>query len=85
MNLVVYLIVGGIIGWLAGLVLRTDTQQGIIINIIVGVIGGVVVGLLFGPHVSSSNWADPTGILWSIVGAVVLLAVVNLVLRATVR
>lgn len=85
MNFIVYLIVGGIIGWLASLLMRTDAQQGIILNIIVGVIGAIVAGVIFGHGVSSTNPFEITGILWSLVGAVILLAVVNLVRRATVR
>jgi uncharacterized membrane protein YeaQ/YmgE (transglycosylase-associated protein family) len=51
----------------------------------VGVIGGVIAGLIFGHGISSADPFDLTGILWSLVGAVVLLAVINLVRRATVR
>lgn len=85
MNLVVFLIVGGIIGWVASLLLRIGTQQAIILNILVGAIGGAIAGVIFGHGISSTNPFDLTGILWSLVGAVVLLAVVNLVRRATVR
>jgi uncharacterized membrane protein YeaQ/YmgE (transglycosylase-associated protein family) len=85
MSFVVYLIVGGIIGWLASLLMRTDAQQGIILNIVVGVVGAVIAGVLFGRGIGSSSPFDLTGILWSLVGAVILLAVVNLVRRATVR
>jgi uncharacterized membrane protein YeaQ/YmgE (transglycosylase-associated protein family) len=84
-NLIVYLIVGGIIGWIASLIMRTDSQQGIILNIVVGLVGALIAGLLFGGGLSSSNPFDPTGILGSIVGAVILLAVMTLVRRATVR
>lgn len=85
MNVVVFLIVGGVIGWLASLLLHSRTQHGIILNILVGLIGGVIAGLIFGHGVSSANPLDLTGVLWAIVGAVVLLAVVNLVRKATVR
>jgi uncharacterized membrane protein YeaQ/YmgE (transglycosylase-associated protein family) len=85
MNLVVYLVVGGIIGWLGSLLLRIGTQQGIVLNILIGIVGGVIAGLIFGRGISNTDPFDLTGILWSIVGAVVLLAVINLVRKATVR
>lgn len=85
MNLVVYLIVGGIVGWIASLLLRNRTQEAIIFDIVVGLVGAVTAGLIFGHGISSTNPFDLTGILWSLVGAVVLLAVLNLVRRATVR
>lgn len=85
MNLVVYLIVGGIVGWIASLLLRNRTQEAIIFNIVAGLVGGVTAGLIFGRGISGTNPLDLTGILWSLVGAVVLLAVLNLVRRATVR
>lgn len=86
MGIIVWLIVGGIIGWLASLVMRTDAQQGIILNIVVGVIGAVIAGLIFGGgNINNSNPLDLTNILWSLLGAIVLLAVVNLVRRGSVR
>ncbi len=86
MGFIVWLIVGGIIGWLASLVMRTDAQQGIILNIVVGIIGAVIAGLIFGGgNINNSNPLDLTNILWSLLGALVLLAVVNLIRRGTVR
>jgi uncharacterized membrane protein YeaQ/YmgE (transglycosylase-associated protein family) len=86
MGFIVWLIVGGIIGWLASLVMRTDAQQGIILNIVVGIIGAVIAGLIFGGgNINNSNPLDLTNILWSLLGAIVLLAIVNLIRRGTVR
>ena len=39
MTLILILLVGGIIGWLASILMRTDAQQGIFLNIVVGVVG----------------------------------------------
>jgi uncharacterized membrane protein YeaQ/YmgE (transglycosylase-associated protein family) len=83
--IIVYLIVGGIIGWLASLIMRTDAQQGIVLNIVVGIIGAVIAGLLFGHKITSGNSLDVTAILLSLVGAIILLAIVNLIRRGTVR
>jgi uncharacterized membrane protein YeaQ/YmgE (transglycosylase-associated protein family) len=86
MGFIVWLIVGGVIGWLASLIMRTDAQQGIILNIIVGIIGAVIAGLIFGGgNINNSNPLDLTNILWSLLGAIVLLAIVNLIRRGTVR
>ena len=86
MGFIIWLIVGGVIGWLASLVMRTDAQQGIILNIIVGIIGAVIAGLIFGGgNINNSNPLDLTNILWSLLGAVILLAIVNLIRRGTVR
>jgi len=86
MGFILWLVVGGIIGWLASLIMRTDGQQGIILNIVVGIVGAVIAGLIFGGgNINNSNPLDLTNILWSLLGAVVLLAVVNLVRRGSVR
>jgi uncharacterized membrane protein YeaQ/YmgE (transglycosylase-associated protein family) len=82
--IIVWLIVGGIVGWLASLIMRKDAQQGIILNIVVGVIGAVVAGLLLGKGNINQGLSIET-FLWSLLGAVILLAVVNLIRRGTVR
>ena len=89
LNFIVWLIVGGIIGWLASLVMRTDAQQGTLLNIIVGIVGAFVAGLVLTPlfgigSINSGNFSLPA-LLISLLGAVILLAVVNLFRRGTVR
>jgi uncharacterized membrane protein YeaQ/YmgE (transglycosylase-associated protein family) len=88
-NLIVWLIVGGIIGWIASMIMRTDAQQGAFLNVVVGVIGAVVAGLVLSPllGVSTINQGNFSlgGLLISLLGAVVLLAVVNLFRRGAVR
>ena len=86
MGFIIWLIVGGVVGWLASLIMRTDAQQGIILNVIVGIVGAVIAGLILGKgNINNSNPLDVTNILWSLLGAVILLAVVNLIRRGTVR
>ena len=85
MGIIIWLIVGGIVGWLASLVMRTDAQQGIILNIVVGIVGAVIAGLVIGGGTINQDPMDLTNILWSLLGAVILLAVVNLVRRGSVR
>jgi uncharacterized membrane protein YeaQ/YmgE (transglycosylase-associated protein family) len=81
MNLIIFLIVGGIIGWLASIVMRTDGQQGIILNIVVGIIGSFIGGVLFGPAIGGGT----AGWLSAFLGAVILLAIINLVRRGSLR
>lgn len=83
MGIIVWLIVGGIVGWLASLIMRTDAQQGIILNIVVGIVGAVIAGLLLGQSINDAITIE--SFLYSLLGAVVLLAIVNLIRRGTVR
>ena len=57
MSLIMWLIVGGILGWLASIVMKTNDRQGIILNIVVGVIGAFLGGLLLAPlfHTGTIN------------------------------
>nr|WP_206377122.1 GlsB/YeaQ/YmgE family stress response membrane protein [Sphingomonas sp. G-3-2-10] len=83
-GLIVWLVIGGVVGWLASLVMRTDGQQGIFLNIVVGVIGAFVGGLLFGGSINETP-TNPMAFIVSLVGAIILLAIVNLVRRGAVR
>jgi uncharacterized membrane protein YeaQ/YmgE (transglycosylase-associated protein family) len=89
MNIIIMLIVGGIIGWLASILMRTDGQQGIILNVVVGLVGAVLAGFLITPLIGGApitNGAfDLRSLIASFIGAVVLLAIVNLVRRGSVR
>jgi uncharacterized membrane protein YeaQ/YmgE (transglycosylase-associated protein family) len=89
MNLIIMLIVGGVLGWLASLVMRTDGQQGIIMNVVVGVVGAILAGYLLTPFLGgapiTTGAFDIKSLFVSFMGAVVLLAIVNLVRRGSVR
>ena len=78
-GIIIWLIVGGIIGWLASLIMRTDAQQGIVLNIVVGILGSVIAGLLFHPS------GPLEGFIYSLIGAVILLAIINLIMRGRLR
>jgi len=84
-GIIVWMIVGGICGWLASLIMRTDAKQGIILNIVVGIVGAVIAGLLFGGGASLNRSLSIETFLYSLLGAVILLAIVNLIRRGTVR
>ncbi|HJQ16165.1 MAG TPA: GlsB/YeaQ/YmgE family stress response membrane protein [Allosphingosinicella sp.] len=85
MGLIMWLIVGGVVGWLASMVMRTDAQQGIILNIVVGIIGAFLGGLILGRGNINNSPLTLTSFLVSLVGAIILLAIVNLVRRGSVR
>lgn len=89
MNFIIWIVVGGILGWLASLVMRTDAQQGMFLNIIVGIVGALLGGWLlaplFGTGTINQNDFSIGSLLVSFLGAVVLLAIVNLLRRGTPR
>jgi len=84
MGIIIWLIVGGVIGWLASLIMRTDAQQGILLNIVVGILGAAIAGLILGGG-SINQGITLQSFLYSLLGAVILLAVVNLIRRGRVR
>src|SRR5438128_765011 len=88
MNFIIWLIVGGVVGWLASLVMKTDAQQGILLNVIVGIVGAFLGGWLISPLVGTGTINDGFSIgsfVVSLVGAIILLAIVNLFRRGRVR
>lgn len=89
MNFIIWIVVGGILGWLASLVMRTDAQQGLLLNIVVGIVGSLLGGWLlaplFGTGTINQNDFSISSLLVSFLGAVILLAVVNLLRRGTPR
>ena len=89
MTLILVLIVGGVIGWLASILMRTDGQQGIILNVVVGIVGALLAGFIITPLIGgapiTSGTFDIMSLFASFLGAVVLLAIVNLVRRGSVR
>jgi len=85
MGFIMWLIVGGVVGWLASLIMRTDAQQGIILNIVVGIVGAFIASLFVNHGTINNSPLTVTSFLVSLVGAIVLLAIVNLVRRGAVR
>ena len=82
MNIIIWLVIGGVIGWLASLVMRTDGQQGILLNIVVGIIGALLGGWIFGKLGISAGGGLIGAIIVAFVGAVVLLLLLRLIKRA---
>lgn len=79
------IIIGGIAGWLASMVMNRDASMGIFWNIVVGVIGGVIGGVVGSATglISGGGWL--TYLIWATIGAVILLGIVNLIQRGRVR
>lgn len=84
MGLIILIVVGGILGWLASIITRADDRQGILLNIAVGVAGALVAGALTN-NGSILAGISATSLLLSFVGTLVLLTLVNLFRRKALR
>jgi uncharacterized membrane protein YeaQ/YmgE (transglycosylase-associated protein family) len=89
MNFIIWIVIGGLIGWVASLIMRTDAQQGLFLNIVVGIVGALLAGWVISPLVGvatiNQNAFSVGAMLVSLAGAVILLAIVNLLRRGTPR
>lgn len=89
MNFIIWIVIGGIIGWLASMVMKTNAQQGIFLNIVVGIVGAFLGGLLLAPLFGTSTINSDNFSLASLgvsfLGALILLAIVNLIRRGKAR
>jgi uncharacterized membrane protein YeaQ/YmgE (transglycosylase-associated protein family) len=85
MSFILWIIVGGILGWIASMLMKTNDQQGIFLNIVVGIVGAFLGGLLIAPLVGTGtiNRGDFSigSLIVSLLGAVILLAIVGLFRR----
>ncbi len=88
MGWIIALIVGGIAGWLASLVMSRDSSMGIFWNIVVGCVGSLIGNMLSGPLFGirgSVQEFSLTGLIIAFAGAVILLGIANLIQRKRVR
>lgn len=87
MGLIILLVVGGLVGWLAGVIMHD--RNGVILNVVVGIVGSILAGLVITPLIGgapiTSGVIDIETVGVSLLGAIVLLAIVNLVRRGSVR
>jgi len=83
MNFIIWLLIGGLIGWVASIVMGTNNRQGIILNVVVGIVGAFLGGWflsgLFGTSTINEGNFSLSGLLVSLLGAIILLAFVRLV------
>ncbi len=79
MGFLIFIVIGGLVGWLASKIMGTDAQQGILLNIVIGIIGAILAGWLISPLVGVGDIRqDPLSIgafLVSLVGAVIVIAI----------
>ncbi|MCL4247511.1 MAG: GlsB/YeaQ/YmgE family stress response membrane protein [Anaerolineae bacterium] len=83
-NIIVWIIIGAIAGWLASIVMKTNASQGLLTDIIVGIVGGLIGGFVLnaigvGGEVTGLNLGS---ILVAFIGAVILLALLRMLRRA---
>ncbi len=89
-NIILWLVFGALVGWLASMVMRTNARQGTLMNIVVGIVGAFLGGFIFsslglnGVNINDGAF-NLTSIVVSFVGAVVLLGIVNMFRRGTAR
>lgn len=89
MNFIIWIVVGGLLGWIASKIMNTDANQGVFLNIIVGIVGALLAGFVISPllgipTINQDNFSVG-GLLVSLLGAVILLAIVNMFRRGRVR
>lgn len=88
MGIIVWLVMGGLVGWVASLIMGTDARQGIILNIVVGIVGALIGGWLIGPMLgtgSINNDITVMSFVVSLIGAIILLAIARLFQRSYAR
>lgn len=81
-NLLVWLVVGGVIGWVASLIMGTNARQGVFLNVVVGIVGAAISGWLITPligggTINQNEFSFPS-LAISLIGAIILLGLVNL-------
>jgi uncharacterized membrane protein YeaQ/YmgE (transglycosylase-associated protein family) len=87
MHVAIWLITGGVVGWVAGLIMRR--RDGVLLDIIIGVVGALLGGWFVAPFLGAATIDQGafslTALLVSLAGAILLLAIVNIGLRGRMR
>ena len=88
-NFIIWIVIGGLLGWIASMIMHTNGQQGTFLNIVVGIVGAFLAGYILSPLMGVStinqNNFSFAGLAISLLGAVILLGIVNIFRRGTVR
>ena len=85
MGIIIWLIMGGVVGWIASMIMGNEAQQGIILNVVVGIVGALIGGWLIGPMVGAGSINEGITVMSfvvSLIGAVILLAILGLIQRS---
>jgi uncharacterized membrane protein YeaQ/YmgE (transglycosylase-associated protein family) len=89
MAFIVWLVIGGLIGWIASLIMHTDRQQGLLLDVVVGIFGAVLGGWVVSPllGLGTINQSDYSlgSIAVSVLGATILLALLSLLRQPSSR
>ncbi len=88
MGIIVWLVMGGLVGWIASMIMGTNGQQGIFLNIVVGIVGALIGGWLIGPMLGAGSINDGITVMSfivSLIGAVLLLGILSLFRRSPTR
>jgi len=80
-NFIAWIAVGGLLGWLVSLMIRTEKEQGVLLNVVVGIVGALVAGWVISPLIGVEKLGQSTfsapALLIALFGAVVLLGIMN--------
>jgi len=82
MNLIITLVLAGLVGWIASMIMKTDGQMGWVANVIAGIIGSIVGTFLFGfisPATPTDNGLSVMGIVVGVIGASIAIFVWKMV------
>ena len=83
LNIIAWLVMGGLVGWVASLIMKTDAQQGIMLNVAAGIVGAALGGFLFRAFgmsgVNINEGFSVVAFLVSLVGAVIVIGAVRLI------
>lgn len=88
MGVLITILLGGLAGWIASMILGRDSSMGVLMNILVGIVGAFLANLLIAPLLGVDAVLDHFtfwGFLMAVVGATLLLAIVNLFTRRSIR
>jgi len=88
MGIIVWLVMGGLVGWIASMIMGTNAQQGVFLNIVVGIVGALIGGWMIGPMLGAGSINDSITVMSfvvSLIGAVLLLAILSLFRRSSAR
>ncbi len=86
MGIIVWLVMGGLVGWIASMIMGTNARQGIILNVVVGIVGALIGGWLIGPLLGAGSINEGISVMSfivSLIGAIILLAILGLIQRGS--
>lgn len=83
MNFILWLIIGALAGWIASMIMKTNAEQGLLIDIIVGIIGAFIGGFVVSFFGVDPDQSLIVSLITAVIGAVILLAIIKAVRRST--